>query len=214
MPPKVIIAEGVTRTKLCREMLIGIWNQPGYISTTKHQTVFINYFTKVFSKATNQPLTTPRTFSVEMFLENDTTPFLNVMGPVADLRGYTCEQFYVINASVEQLIDIGKRVANSHGDYSKLRNNCRHFATKFLKKVQQEYAAQSATVTSEQLTKWIQRHDVAKSPSYYTALQITEVPVKSFSDAKGKQYMVVGTATSYEDEGNLRHALSISEMKF
>ena len=174
------IQEGITRMDLSREMLIGIWDHPKM--TEMHQIVFINYFSEVTSKATNKSVIAPRTFSIEL-LTNGNDARVAIRGPISDLRGYSCKDFYVINATMNQLIDIGKETINAHGEYKHYTNNCRHFAKNFLRNVRQVIQSTPKSVSSKLLIKWLREHDTA-SESYQAELEDAEVPTKSFNKKK------------------------------
>ena len=195
------IQEGITRMDLSREILIGIWDHPKM--TKMHQVVFINYISEVTSETTNKSVIAPRTFSIELLMEqNERRHRVGIRGPISELRGYSCKDFYVINATMNQLIDIGKKTINAHGEYETYTNNGRCFAMNLLKNVRKEIQPAPMSVSSKRLTEWLHEHS-APSKSYYAALANQQLREKSnevlpCSTGQSKSYYAARTRCSIE----------------
>ena len=129
-----------------------------------HSSVFICYFSKITETTTKEETLTARTFAIELFSNTDTKEnVLSIKGPIANTRDYKCSEFYLIDANMNELIEIAKTTMNAHGKYDYFRNNCRHFSGSFLKMVKQKCVALSVDVPCETVTEYLHEFGIIEN---------------------------------------------------
>mmetsp|Transcript_27297 Transcript_27297/g.43193 ORF Transcript_27297/g.43193 Transcript_27297/m.43193 type:complete len:277 (+) Transcript_27297:29-859(+) len=156
---KFILKDGsqdrITRFHYDREMVIGMWEK----SKFSHSSVFICYFSKISNKMTNKDFLTARTFSIELFVKQETNEnVLSIKGPMTHTRDYKCNEFYIIHANMNELIDIAKAIMNGHGKYDFFRNNCRHYSHTYLSAVKESCNAISVNISCDVLNQYIYKY--------------------------------------------------------
>lgn len=146
------ILPGVTRMKQTREMIVGFWSK----GTFDHASIFIAYFSeKQGSKLVG------RAFSVELFRDKVRDKnILSIKGPLygTSARQYNCKEFYLVQSSMDELIEIAKQTMGYHGKYKSFSNNCRHFCNRYLANIKEACYPLSVNVKAKVIDQYIETY--------------------------------------------------------